>query len=61
MPHLRLLLSNLGVQVAAGQMALAKADQAYGPDGRLADAGQQAMLDKCVTDFLWLTAGLKRT
>jgi chromate reductase len=59
LPHLRLLLSNLGVQVAAGQMALAKAEQAYGADGRLADAGQQAMLEKCVADLLRLTAGLK--
>lgn len=59
LPHLRLLLANLGVHVAAGQMALAKADQAFGADGRLADAGQQAMLDKCVADLLRLTAGLK--
>lgn len=59
LPHVRLLLSNLGVHVAAGQMALAKADQAYGPDGKLADAGQQTMLEKCVADLLQLTAGLK--
>jgi chromate reductase len=58
LPHLRLLLSNLNVQVAAGQMALAKADQAYGADGKLADAGQQAMLEKCIADLLRLTRGL---
>ena len=59
LPHLRLLLSNLGVTVAPGQMALARADQAYGADGRLADAGQQAMLEKCIDDLLRLTAGLR--
>ncbi len=58
LPHLRLLLANLGVHVAAGQMALAKADQAYGSDGKLADAGQQAMLEKCVADLVRLTQGL---
>lgn len=59
LPHLRLLLSNLGVTVAPGQMALGRADQAYGADGKLADAGQQAMLEKCVADLIRLTAGMK--
>jgi NAD(P)H-dependent FMN reductase len=60
LPHLRLLLSNLGVHVAAGQFALARADQAFGGDGKLADAGQQALLETCIADLLRLTAGLNR-
>ncbi len=59
LPHLRLLLSNLGVTVAPGQMALGRADQAYAADGQLADASQRAMLEKCVADLLRLTTGLK--
>jgi len=59
LPHLRLLLSNLGVTVAPGQMALGGADKAFAPDGSLSDAGQASMLDKCVADMLRLTAALK--
>ena len=58
LPHLRLLLSNLGVHVAAGQMALARADQAFDATGNLADAGQRAMLERCVADMLRLTTGV---
>ena len=54
LPHLRLLLSNLGVMVAPGQMALALADKAYGEDGKLLPT-QQGMLEKCVDDFVRLT------
>ena len=54
LPHLRLLLSNLGVIVAPGQMALALADKAYGEDGNLLPS-QRAMLQKCMADFVQLT------
>lgn len=56
LPHLRLLLSNLGVTVAPTQLALARASQAYAADGGLADAGQAAMLDMAVRDLLRLCA-----
>lgn len=59
LPHLRLLLSNLGITVAPGQMALGRADQAFSADGRLADPAQQAMLEKTVADLIRLTAALK--
>jgi NAD(P)H-dependent FMN reductase len=55
---LRLLLSNLGVHVAPGQMALARADKAFDDAGGLADAAQRAMLEKCIADMLRLTAGV---
>jgi NAD(P)H-dependent FMN reductase len=60
LPHLRLLLSNLGVTVTPAQLALGRAEEAYGADGRLADAGQQAMLDKCVAELLNLTRAMKQ-
>lgn len=60
LPHLRLLLSNLGVTVSPAQMALGNAEQAFTTDGRLADPGQQAMLEKCVAELVRLATALKR-
>lgn len=60
LPHLRLLLSNVGVIVAPGQMALGQASQAYSPDGRLLPE-KQKMLEACVDGLLTLTRGLKST
>jgi chromate reductase, NAD(P)H dehydrogenase (quinone) len=59
LPHLRLLLSNLGVTVSPTQMALGRADQAFAADGRLADAAQQATLEKTVADLIRLTSAIK--
>jgi NAD(P)H-dependent FMN reductase len=59
LPHLRLLLSNLGVTVAPAQMALGHADQAFAADGSLIDANQQAVLDKTMADLIRLTAAIK--
>jgi chromate reductase, NAD(P)H dehydrogenase (quinone) len=59
LPHLRLLLSNLGVTVSPAQMALGRADQAFAADGSLAEANQQSMLDKTVADLIRLTAAVK--
>jgi len=61
LPHVRLLLSNLGVTVTPAQMALGRGEEAFGTDGRLVDAGQQAMLEKCVTELLSLTHAMKQT
>jgi len=58
LPHLRLLLSNLGVTVSPAQMALGRADQAFAADGRLADAAQQAMLEKAVAELIRLTKAI---
>ncbi|MCF8149525.1 MAG: NAD(P)H-dependent oxidoreductase [Burkholderiaceae bacterium] len=59
LPHLRLLLSNLGVTVSPAQLALGRADQAFAGDGSLIDAGQQKMLDTLVADLIRLTAAIK--
>jgi len=59
LPHLRLLLTNLGVTVSPAQLALGQADQAFAGDGSLADAHQQKMLDKVVADLIRLTAAIK--
>lgn len=58
LPHLRLLLSNLGVTVAPAQMALARANQAFAADGKLIDANQQDMVEKAVADLIRLTKAL---
>lgn len=58
LPHLRLLLSNLGVTVSPAQMALGRADQAFAVDGSLADAVQRGMLDKTAADLIRLTAAV---
>ena len=55
LPHLRLLLNNLGVTVSPAQMALGRAEQAFAAVGSLADARQQGMLDKTVADLIRLT------
>jgi len=59
LPHLRLLLSNLGVTVSPAQLALGQADRAFAVDGSLADASQRQMLDKVVGDLIRLTAAIR--
>lgn len=59
LPHLRLLLTNLGVTVSPVQLALGRADQAFADDGGLADAAQQKMLEKVVADLIRLATALK--
>ena len=59
LPHLRLLLTNLGVTVSPAQLALGHADTAFAGDGRLVDSQQQKSLDKLVADLIRLTAAIK--
>lgn len=59
LPHLRLLLNNLGVTVSPAQMALGRADQAFAADGSLIDSKQQGMLEKTVADLIRLTQAVK--
>ena len=59
LPHLRLLLANLGVTVSPAQLALGRADQAFGADGNLGDANQQKLLEQVVADLIRLTAAIK--
>lgn len=59
LPHVRLLLTNLGVTVSPAQLALGHADTAFTGDGRLVDSQQQKSLDKVVADLIRLTAAIK--
>lgn len=43
--HLRAILGNIGVIVLPDQIAVSKAHEAFGPDGRLNDAKQQASVE----------------
>jgi chromate reductase, NAD(P)H dehydrogenase (quinone) len=52
LPAIRLLLSNLGVLVVPGQMSLPNAGEAFATPGSLANASQQQMLEKVVSDLL---------
>ncbi len=44
--HLRAILGNIGVIVLPGQQAISKAGDAFGPDGKLKDAKQQAAIEQ---------------
>src|SRR3954452_12175189 len=44
--HLRSILGNLGVIVLPDQIAVARAHEAFGPDGSLADRKQQAGIEE---------------
>lgn len=59
LPHLRLLLSNLGVTVAPAQLALGDAGRAFADSGGLADAAQQKILETMVASLVRLTAGTR--
>lgn len=52
LPALRILLSNLGVLVQPGQMALGRADEAFADTGGLRDSRQQNALAVIVDDLL---------
>lgn len=58
LPHIRLLLSNLGVTVLPGQLALGTAHEAFGHDGKLRDGGQQATLEGIAGELARVTAAL---
>jgi NAD(P)H-dependent FMN reductase len=44
--HVRAILGNIGVLVLPEQVAISKANDAFGPDGALKDATQQANIEK---------------
>jgi NAD(P)H-dependent FMN reductase len=49
--HLRAVLSNIGVLVLPGQMALGKAHEAFKDDGQLKDEAMARMLMACVAEL----------
>jgi chromate reductase, NAD(P)H dehydrogenase (quinone) len=51
--HLLALLMNLGCWVAPRQYGLAKADEAFDPDGQLATDAERAGLAAVVEQVLW--------
>ena len=46
LPHLRQILSSLGVTVLGAQVSIPRADHAFGPDGSLLDTGADALVAK---------------
>lgn len=46
LPHLRQILSSLGVTVLGAQVSIARADEAFRPDGELVDAHADALVAK---------------
>lgn len=46
LPHLRQILSSLGVTVLGAQVSIPRADRAFGPDGSLLDTGADALVAK---------------
>lgn len=59
LPHLRQVLTTLGVLVVPEQLALHGAANAFAEDGRLKEASQAALLEKVVASVVRL-AGLAR-
>lgn len=56
--HLRQILMNLGLLVVTEQFALGHADQAFAPDGSIADAKQAAAVQKVLQSVLRVSARL---
>ncbi|WP_409456840.1 NADPH-dependent FMN reductase, partial [Pulveribacter sp.] len=57
--HLAPLLINLGCWLAPRHHALGQAASAFGEDGRLLDAGQQARVQAVVQQVLWAAERLQ--
>jgi chromate reductase, NAD(P)H dehydrogenase (quinone) len=56
--HLRQILQTLGVLVLSEQFALARAHEAFGPDGALKDARQQSAVANVVRRLIEVTSRL---
>jgi NAD(P)H-dependent FMN reductase len=59
LPHLRLLLTNLGVTVSPAQLALGRADQAFDSAGNLGEPNQQKLLEQVVADLIRLATAIR--
>ena len=60
LPHLRQILSSLGVTVLGAQVAIARADQAFDDDGALKDPHHVKAVDLLATGLVETAAMLKR-
>ena len=57
--HVRAILGNIGVLVLPAQIAVGKAHEAFGLDGRMRDAKQQASVEKLVAQLVAAVTKLK--
>jgi chromate reductase len=57
--HIRSILGNIGVLLLPDQVAVAKAFEAFNPDGSLKDANQQASIQKLGTKLAGIAGKLK--
>jgi hypothetical protein len=54
----RAILGNIGVIVLPTQIAVGRAQEAFGPDGKLRDAKQQASVEKLAGQLVQTVAKL---
>ena len=59
LPHLRQILSSLGVTVLGAQVSIPRADEAFRADGELADAHNDALVAKLATAVVGTAAKLR--
>jgi len=56
--HLRAILGNIGVLVVPEQLAVGRAQEAFGPDGELRDEKQRASLQSVARSLVRVTAAM---
>jgi NAD(P)H-dependent FMN reductase len=56
--HVRSILGNIGVIVLPGQLAVGRAQDAFGPDGKLTDPKQNAAVEKLARQLVSTAAKL---
>jgi NAD(P)H-dependent FMN reductase len=59
LPHLRQILSSLGVTVLGAQVSIPRADEAFGADGELVDAHNDALVAKLAKAVVETAAKLR--
>jgi len=57
--HLRAILGNIGVLLLADQLAVGKADEAFAPDGSLANPKQAAMVKSIVDELVRVSTAVR--
>lgn len=57
--HLRAILGNIGVLLLADQLAVGKADEAFAPDGSLANPKQAALVKSIVDELLRVATAVR--
>jgi NAD(P)H-dependent FMN reductase len=57
--HVRAILGNIGVLVLPTQIAVGRAQEAFGPDGKLRDAKQQASVERLAAQLVTTVGKLR--